>query len=525
MNIRVRSLVVSRLPGVVGRIAALTLALATIQENTALAHIGYPPHDKEAATEKSNQENDTTPPYEGTAFLGSDVITPSDVSSLIDVTYAGRGKRTVFDRRPADWIEITAYLFNAHFDDALNSEIQVNPEFGSVSAAEEAAVKYAKMVGQLPTALRADVDTVTIHKGEASWGGGNNNILIHADNYANDPYFRDFEEEVLIHESAHTSLDADHAEAPDWLAAQVADVGFISTYARDHPLREDIAESVLPWLALRYRSDRISGADSQAIQRAIPNRLAYFDRTLLDREMYPMRDRVSNTLPFILSASSSGQQSFVRIRNRSEVAGVVTISAIDDEGERFGPVTLHLPARRSVGLNSEDLEKGNTGQGLSSGVGDGAGHWRLEFNTSLEIEARAYIRTAEGLLTSMYQTAREHERMKRRYVVPFFNPASNRSIRSLLRIGNPNAVCAKVRLEAWDSHDQAAEGPVEFSLPPGAAVLVSSQDLEAGDSETFTGRLGDGEGKWRFELSAGDLPLEVMSLLSTRSGHLTNLSR
>ena len=219
------------------------------------------------------------------------------------------------------------------------------------------------MVGQLPTALRTDVDSVTIHKGEELWGGGNNNILIHADNYANDPNVRDFEEEVLIHEAAHTSLDADHAEAPDWLAAQAGDGGFISTYAREHPLQEDIAESVLPWLALRYRSDRISGADRQTILRAIPNRLAYFDRSILDREMYPMRDRISNALPFIMSASASGQQSFVRIRNRSDVAGMVAISAIDDVGERFGPVTLHLPARRSVGFNSTDLEKGNTGKG------------------------------------------------------------------------------------------------------------------------------------------------------------------
>ena len=94
-----------------------------------------------------------------------------------------------------------------------------------------------------------------------------------------------------------------------------------------------------------------------------------------------------------------------------------------------------------------------------------------------------------------------------------------------MRIANPSAAPAQVRLEAWDSHDQPAEGPVEFSLPPGAAVLVSSQELETGDSEAFTGRLGDGHGKWRFEVSAGGLPLEVMSLLSTRSGHLTNLSR
>ena len=160
----------------------------------------------------------------------------------------------MFDRRPADWVTLNAYLFNARFDDGLNSEFQVNPEFGSVLAAQVVADRYARMIGQLPTVLRTGVETVWLHKGEQLWGGGNDNILIHVDQYAHDPDFRDLEEEALIHEGGHTSLDSDHREAPDWLAAQTADGGFISTYARDNPTREDVAESVLPWLAVRYRS-------------------------------------------------------------------------------------------------------------------------------------------------------------------------------------------------------------------------------------------------------------------------------
>ena len=125
----------------------------------------------------------------------------------------------------------------------------------------------------------------------------------------------------------------------------------------------------------------------------------------------------------------------------------------------------------------------------------------------------------------MYELAREHERIKGRYVVPFFNPASNTTIVSLLRVANSNAVAVDVTLDAWDGHGEAAEEVVEFSIDAGAAVLISSQQLEAGDTDAFTGRLGDGVNKWRFEVSGGGLPLEVMSLLSTGSGHLTNLSR
>ena len=518
---------------VVAGVCLLIMSFGAIQHNWAFANIGYAPYvggiENDPLVRNDTASAPTTnqfvPPYLGTVFIDADIITPSDPSALIDVTYAGRGVRKMFDRRPADWVVLNAYLFNARFDDGLSSEVQVNPEFGSVTAATSAANRYARMIGQLPTVLRTEVETVWVHKGEEFWGGGNNNILIHVDRYVNDPRFRDFEEEVLIHEGGHTSMDEDHAASPDWLGAQTADGGFISTYARDNPRREDVAESVLPWLAVRYRSGRISSADTQKILAAIPKRLAYFDREISVRDMYPLRQRIDHTLPLVLGASGSGLHSFVLIRNRSEVDGEVIIHGIDDAGKRFGPVTLDLAARHTVSFKSDDLEGSNVGKGLQEGIGDGTGHWRLELRSELDIEARGYIRTPDGFVTSMYELAREHERVERRYVVPFFYPASNTTIVSLLRVANPNPVAADVTLEAWDSYGEAAEEVVEFSIDAGAAVLITSQQLEAGDAREFKGRLGDGEGTWRLEVSGGGLSLEVMSLLSTGSGHLTNLSR
>jgi hypothetical protein len=152
----------------------------------------------------------------------------------------------------------------------------VNPEFGSSEAARVEAEKYAIVIGRIPKALRLDVLTVWIHKGMEPFGGGNNNLLIHVGQ--GDAYIADgILEETFVHEAAHTSLDAAHAASAGWLSAQAKDVNFISTYARDYPTREDVAESVLPWLAVRYRASRISPAQISKIQRAIPNRLAYFD--------------------------------------------------------------------------------------------------------------------------------------------------------------------------------------------------------------------------------------------------------
>ena len=132
---------------------------------------------------------------------------------------------------------------------------------------------------------REDVETVWIHKGTEPFGGGNNNLLIHigqADRYLQDGIL----EETFVHEAAHTSLDATHASAPGWLAAQSADPTFISTYARDFPGREDIAESFLPYLAIRYRLERISPSLANTIVQTMPNRIAYFDNQSFD--MHPI---------------------------------------------------------------------------------------------------------------------------------------------------------------------------------------------------------------------------------------------
>ena len=225
------------------------------------------------------------PPFTGTVYMDPDIITASDPTTFQGVTAAGRGVRTMFDRRQDAFVTLSPYLFNATFDDGLSAEIQVNPEFGSVSAAMAEAEHYGRIIGQLPTVLRAELETVWIHKGDELLGGGNNNILIHTD-HAEVSEQNGFLEEELAHEGAHTSLDAAHADAPDWRAAQIRDGGYISTYARDFPDREDIAESFVPYLAVRYRSERIPASVEQSILNAIPNRLAYFDAQSFD--MYPV---------------------------------------------------------------------------------------------------------------------------------------------------------------------------------------------------------------------------------------------
>jgi hypothetical protein len=225
----------------------------------------------------------TDPPYSGTIHLDGKIITTADPTAFLSVTDAGQAERSMFDRRLDAYKTFNAYLFNAKFDDGLAAEIRVNPEFGSSDAARIQAQKYAAVIGKLPKAVRTQVKTVSIHQGVQLFGGGEN-LVIHtgqADQYERDGIL----EEALLHEACHT-LDAAHSSAT-WIAARTADKGtFISTYARDNPQREDVAESFLCWLAVRDRRARISKADADKILETIPNRIAYFDAQALD--MHPI---------------------------------------------------------------------------------------------------------------------------------------------------------------------------------------------------------------------------------------------
>ena len=239
----------------------------------------------------------------------------------------------------------------------------------------------------------------------------------------------------------------------------------------------------------------------------------------------------AHTVPLFVSASHPmGHQGFVRVVNRSDVPGEVRIDAVDDAEVPYGPVTLRIEAGETVHFNSGDLEEGNAAKGLSRGTGSGTGNWRLRLRSTLELDVLAYNRTEDGLLAGLHDVVERsvvsrpetnEEAMGHRVVI--FNPASNHAQVSRLRILNPGAQSAMIAIEGIDDDGETPGTAVEFEVLAGASRTVSSVELESGEGEGLNGQLGDGKGKWRLVVTS-DVPVEVMSLLSSPTGHLTNLS-
>ena len=224
-------------------------------------------------------------------------------------------------------------------------------------------------------------------------------------------------------------------------------------------------------------------------------------------------------LPYFLSRRTPGRQGFVRIVNRSDRAGTITVTAIDDAGRNAGTETLDLDARGALHFNSDDLEQGNRDKGLS-GVGAGTEHWRLLVSSELDIQPLGYVRTDDGFVTRMDDVEEKLEGAGNRYIVHFTNPGSNVSQRSYLRLINAGSTSANITIRAYDDRG-VQRGPVSLSLPAGRVRHVTASDLETGRG--LSDGLGTGAGKWRLSVSATQ-PVHVMSLLDTISGHITNLS-
>ena len=200
----------------------------------------------------------------------------------------------------------------------------------------------------------------------------------------------------------------------------------------------------------------------------------------------------------------------LRIVNLSDKDGAAEIAALDDAGNRHGPARVSIRRGTAVNLDRRDLRTGASG--LSGAVDAGDGHWRLMVDSEMYLDVLAFA-AGDSFLenTSRATSGRTHE-------LGYFNPASNLTRRSILRLVN------------WGEHDAAASivgvddagsrRRTWLTVSAGAVRNLTAADLESGNG--LARALGDGEGKWRLKIES-DGPLDAMSLVATPAG-LGNLT-
>ena len=230
------------------------------------------------------------------------------------------------------------------------------------------------------------------------------------------------------------------------------------------------------------------------------------------------KDGVHRVPLFPAASDEYGRQGFVRVINRSGVAGEFRITAFDDTDRAYEPLTMALGANEAVHFNSDDLELGNEAKRLTGSTGPGTGDWYLEITGGLDMEVLSFVRHPDRFLTAMHDLA---PTKGAGHFVAIFNPASNENQLSKLRLVNPGAADAAITITGTDDRGEPSEGRVEVSVPGHGSRTLTARQLESGTG--VLGALGDRSGKWRLSVES-DRPIQVMSLLESPTRHLTNLS-
>lgn len=223
-------------------------------------------------------------------------------------------------------------------------------------------------------------------------------------------------------------------------------------------------------------------------------------------------------VPLVLSGADQEFVSQVRLSNHSAFGGNVHIIAIDDIGQRRDPIRVAIDANDSVLLSISDLELGNPDLGISNGIGVGVGNWRLEVTTNLALKVSTFVQSSDGLVVSMHDTVKRED--SGHHVSTFFSSTDSNRL-SQLRLINPGKTLAHITIRS-KTENGLPNGTVSLQLLPGVSTLLGADEMELG-SIAVQGTLDTYTGVRQLHI-ASDVPIHVMNLVKSSSGHLTNVS-
>ena len=206
--------------------------------------------------------------------------------------------------------EYDAFVFHAIYNSGHKIIFLVDINFSNnLEKAKRNALKYAKLMGQMPSFLREGmiktgdeykdanlgvgsglergVKTMVIAKGNYRWLAqfSQARFILYPRNKSYAP------ELTLMHESAHLSIHGKITTDVNWYPAVLADGKYITKYARTNR-GEDVADTISFWVAVRC-VEGFSQKKKEKILKAIPNRIKFLDDFVKDNKL--------NTSPMVCS--------------------------------------------------------------------------------------------------------------------------------------------------------------------------------------------------------------------------------
>ncbi len=206
-----------------------------------------------------------------------DFITGQDPAAAFCLRFDGRTRAEMPDKRNDTLFADDVRMFSAIYSDDTTVGLWVHPDIATDEEEAALVAPVAEAVAKLPTAMRSLLNHVVVHAGDETAFSEDVGrfFVLYSENIRSRISTNDLQETVF-HESVHATIDVPHADSADWLAAQAADGAYVTTYAAENPMDEDLAESALFAWAMVKHPGRLPPEVETAVTTLIPNRLAYF---------------------------------------------------------------------------------------------------------------------------------------------------------------------------------------------------------------------------------------------------------
>ena len=221
-----------------------------------------------------------SPPFTGTAWVSPDLITPEDPTALSEAPeYRGIEYRNVPDRRVIyvhgeEQIPHEVHVYRSRYIDDVEVEVFVNTEF-EIAEANALARRYASMLGQMPMMVRATVRSMVIHDGTICGEAGRTSRSTPAGRTCRasgrrSPR-RSWRTRSRTPRIPWCSGRLNGQRRKSWTAWRSRSTRRSTRCVRTSP------RPFLLYAVLRLLPERLPAGVADAIEQAIPNRLAYLD--------------------------------------------------------------------------------------------------------------------------------------------------------------------------------------------------------------------------------------------------------
>ncbi len=203
-----------------------------------------------------------------------DYITSTDPDTFLSIEYLGQFEREVPGVEPL--LDANAYVFEATFTDNKKIGIWCRSNFGSLERATEYANKLTDKLGKLPIFMRDELSHVAVFSGESRASAEpDGKFFLISDERIDDRLSTNQLEETVFHEATHVFFEPRFATTTAWRNAQEADGVFITEFAEDIPLQEDIPETAIFVYTMENYPGRLSSEIETWVNTNVPNRYAF----------------------------------------------------------------------------------------------------------------------------------------------------------------------------------------------------------------------------------------------------------